>query len=237
MVQKFCEQNAMGSPLPTKSGRRQFLYGIRSASRKRFCWFRYLDDTFVVCSHGEVVMASFLTHLKNLHLRIQFTIHRKRKKSNWLPSTFWSPAIQTVHWVTQFTGHGAHRQVPAKGSNHPSHKQAVMKILILQGLCKPQVLHQELQYLKWALQSNNYTLEIKGAGRIASRPSTSRLLTTSLGEPQKCIGYLFRANRSTSELHNINTRLTKHKRYHRLLRKIRDSRTRPPGWKPHYIVG
>lgn len=80
MVQKFCEQNAMGSPLPTKSGRRQFLYGIRSASRKRFCWFRYLDDTFVVCSHGEVVMASFLTHLKNLHLRIQFTIHRKRKK-------------------------------------------------------------------------------------------------------------------------------------------------------------
>jgi hypothetical protein len=69
---------AMGSPLspvianffmedPVKKAREQAIH-------KPVCWFRYVDDTFVIWPHGQERLREFLNHLNGLHNKIQFTI-------------------------------------------------------------------------------------------------------------------------------------------------------------------
>jgi hypothetical protein len=43
------------------------------------CWFRYVDDTFVIWSHGLAKLKDFLIHLNELHNKIQFTIEKRRR--------------------------------------------------------------------------------------------------------------------------------------------------------------
>lgn len=37
----------------------------------------YVDDTFMIWNHGEIEFGKFLTHLNDIHPRIQFTKERK----------------------------------------------------------------------------------------------------------------------------------------------------------------
>ena len=50
---------------------------ISSAPLKLRCWFRYVDDTFVVWSHGEEELGRFLVYLNSVYPRIQFTLERE----------------------------------------------------------------------------------------------------------------------------------------------------------------
>jgi hypothetical protein len=38
------------------------------------CWFRYVDDTFVIWPHGPSKLSEFLDHLNSIHESIQFTM-------------------------------------------------------------------------------------------------------------------------------------------------------------------
>jgi hypothetical protein len=46
---------------------------LESAPLKQLCWFRYVDDTTVICSHGPGKLKDFLHHLKSIHQFIQST--------------------------------------------------------------------------------------------------------------------------------------------------------------------
>ena len=51
------------------------------AIHKPVCWFRYVDDTFVIWPHGQEKLTEFLNHLNGLHNKIQFTMEKRRPPS------------------------------------------------------------------------------------------------------------------------------------------------------------
>jgi len=50
---------------------------IEQAAHKPVCWFRYVDDTFIVWPHGQEKLTEFLNHLSGLHNKIQFTMEKE----------------------------------------------------------------------------------------------------------------------------------------------------------------
>ena len=42
-------------------------------------WLRYVDDTFVIWSHGDKELENFLCHLNSICPRIQFTMEKEEK--------------------------------------------------------------------------------------------------------------------------------------------------------------
>jgi sugar phosphate isomerase/epimerase len=58
---------------------------ISMAKKKPARWFRYVDDTFVVWTHGKDELQEFLKHLNNIHPNIMFTMEVEQNKT--LP--FW----------------------------------------------------------------------------------------------------------------------------------------------------
>jgi hypothetical protein len=48
--------------------------GIEQAVLKPVCWFRYVDDTFVIWPHGQETLTEFLNHRNRLHNKIHFTM-------------------------------------------------------------------------------------------------------------------------------------------------------------------
>jgi hypothetical protein len=47
---------------------------IDKSTLKPACWYRYVDDTFVVWPHGKEKLTDFLNHLNGIHNNIQFTM-------------------------------------------------------------------------------------------------------------------------------------------------------------------
>jgi hypothetical protein len=47
---------------------------IEQATHKPACWYRYVDDTFVIWPHGQDRLQDFLNHINGLHKKIQFTM-------------------------------------------------------------------------------------------------------------------------------------------------------------------
>ena len=52
---------------------------LNQATLKSTCWYRYVDDTFVIWPHGETSLTTFLEHLNGLHNNIQFTMEIEEK--------------------------------------------------------------------------------------------------------------------------------------------------------------
>ena len=78
---QFYEQTdrvAMGSPLsPVIANfyKEDFeTKAIEKATHKPACWYRYMDDTFVIWPHGQEKLMDFLNQLNGIHNKIQFTM-------------------------------------------------------------------------------------------------------------------------------------------------------------------
>jgi len=41
---------------------------------KAICWFSYLDDTFMIWTHGLKELKNFISQLSNIHPSIRFTM-------------------------------------------------------------------------------------------------------------------------------------------------------------------
>jgi hypothetical protein len=69
---------AMGSPLSPDVANffmEDFeMRTIEKATQKPTCWFRYVDDAFVIWPHGQEKLTEFLNHLNGRHNNIQFAM-------------------------------------------------------------------------------------------------------------------------------------------------------------------
>jgi retron-type reverse transcriptase len=69
---------AMGSPLSPVMANfytEEFeKTALELAIHKLVCWYRYVDDTFVIWPHGLDKLQEFQNHLNGLHKKIQFTM-------------------------------------------------------------------------------------------------------------------------------------------------------------------
>ena len=47
-------------------------------------WYRYIDDVFVIWTHGEGRLASFLEHINSYHWTIEFTTEMSHDRISYL---------------------------------------------------------------------------------------------------------------------------------------------------------
>ncbi|KAK9874835.1 hypothetical protein WA026_005651 [Henosepilachna vigintioctopunctata] len=165
----FYEQKdgvAMGSPLSpviANSYMEEFEeVAIRNSPLKPTHWYRYVDDTFVVWSHGQEKLLEFLNHLNSIHPQIQFTMEKeengqlafldvlvKRREDGSLGHTVYRKPTHTDRYLHKMSNH------------HPKQKRAVLRCLSQRAsrICEPQSLKNEESHLHQAFQANGYSFQ------------------------------------------------------------------------------
>jgi hypothetical protein len=164
---QFYEQTdgvAMGSPLSpviANFSMEDFEQkAIEQATHKTVCWFRYIDNTFVIWPHSQEKLEDFLIHLNGLHNKIQFTMEKEeaghlpfldidiyRKTDGSLEQKVYRKSTHTNLYLHQNSNH------------HPANKQPVFASLIqrVKALCDQDTLPQELEFLTTVFKDNGYS--------------------------------------------------------------------------------
>ena len=180
---------------------------LDTADMKPKCWFRYVDDTFVIWPHGREHLNTFLLHLNSLHKAIKFTMETEENNS----LAFLDVKVIRNHDGT--LGHSVYRKpthtnryLNANSHHHPSQKQGLIKTLVTraQRICEPKYIKAEMSLLSDALQRNGYSAT---AIRKAALPKNSAPAT----EESKGSAYLPYVQNTTDRIarvlrkHNIKT--------------------------------
>ena len=102
---------------------------IETAQRQLSLWVRFVDDTFVIWSHGRNEVNEFLTHLNSLRENIQFTMELEedgklpfldvmvRRQPQQLSTTVYRKPTHTDHYLN------------FKSNHHPRIKAGIVKCL------------------------------------------------------------------------------------------------------------
>ncbi|XP_054853995.1 uncharacterized protein LOC129342319, partial [Eublepharis macularius] len=126
---------AMGSPLSPVIANFYMEHfektALESAPHKPSVWFRFVDDTFIIWSHGEEELMGFLNHLNNIHLNIQFTMEKEIEgKLPFLDTWVIRKAnFQLGHKVYRKPTH-TDRYLHKNSNHHPRQKRGIMKTLV-----------------------------------------------------------------------------------------------------------
>ncbi|XP_076660227.1 uncharacterized protein LOC143363547, partial [Halictus rubicundus] len=134
---------------------------LNDAPLKPTQWFRYVDDTFVVWSHGRDTLDNFLQYINSLHPNIQFTMEIENTDRS-LP--FLDVLItrkpdgslgQQVYRKPTHTN----RYLHASSHHHPAQKNSVISSLINRAISisEKQHLPQELEHLRTTLGQNGFS--------------------------------------------------------------------------------
>jgi hypothetical protein len=180
---------------------------LESAPLKPRCWFRYVDDTFVILQHGPDKLKDFLHHLNSIHQSIQFTMETERKGH--LPfldlDIYRRPDGSPGHKVYRKPTH-INLYLNTKSYHHSSNKQAVLSTLIhrARALCDEDSLQAELVFLRDVFRQNGYN------DRQIHRAPNRR---THLAQPDErnpvtflpCIGTIFNRMSRVLARHNIKS--------------------------------
>ena len=156
---------------------------LNQATLKPTCWYRYVDDTFVIWPHGKDNLTTFLEHLNGLHKNIQFTIEIEedghlpfldidiyRKRDSSLGHKVYRKPIHTNLYLHQLSHH------------HPANKHPVLSSLIhrARALRDQESLAHELEFLTTVLKNNGYNnSQIQRAMKPAARTSEPKDQPTS----------------------------------------------------------
>ncbi|XP_046385940.1 uncharacterized protein LOC124155816 [Ischnura elegans] len=163
----FYEQTdgvAMGSPLSTVIAN-FFMedfeeHALNSAPLRPKCFFRYVDDTFIIWPHGMDTLHSFVDHMNSRHPNIRFTMETETNGE--LP--FLDILIRRRGDGT--LGHKVYRKpthtdlyLNGQSHHHPSQKNAVLSSLIHRAkkISDEDNLQGELKHLKKTFIDNGYS--------------------------------------------------------------------------------
>ncbi|XP_023311228.1 uncharacterized protein LOC111691923 [Anoplophora glabripennis] len=133
---------------------------IKSAEYKPEMWLRYVDDTFVIWTHGKEKLNGFLTHLNSIHHKIQFTM--EIEENNKLPFL----DVSIIKNRTGGLGYTVYRKpthtdryLHAESHHHPSQLNSVLKTLITRSerLTDNEHKTEEIEKVKKALQQNGFS--------------------------------------------------------------------------------
>lgn len=163
---KFYEQTegvAMGSPLsPVVANffmEKFEQQALRNAPNKPKVWFRYVDDTFVIWSHGPEKLQEFLQHINSIHENIQFTMEtEENNKIAFLDVLLTRRGKHLGHTVYRKPTH-TDRYLQRNSNHHPCQKFGIIKTLTERArrICEPNAIDKELEHLKKALMANGYS--------------------------------------------------------------------------------
>jgi len=132
----------------------------KQATHKPVCWFRYVDETFIIWPHGQEKLEDFLIHLNGLHNKIQFTM--EKEEEDHLPFL----NIDIYRKTYGSLGHKVYRKsthtniyLHQNSHHHPANKQSVLASHIhrAKALCDQDSLPQELEFLTTVFKDNGYS--------------------------------------------------------------------------------
>jgi len=104
---------------------------LAQATHKPVCWFRYVDDTFVVWLHGTEKLERFLDHLNGLRRNIKFTMEMKR--DGHLPFLYidmYGRQGGALGYKVYRKPTHTHLYLNPESHQHPSNIQAVLSSLV-----------------------------------------------------------------------------------------------------------
>ena len=137
---------------------------LDTATLKPKCWYRYVDDTFVIWPHGRENLYTFLKHINSLHNSIKFTMEVEDKNK-----TIAFLDIKIIRNHDGNLGHRVHRKTThtdrylnANSHHHPSQKHGLIKTLVTRArrICEEKFLGQEITHLTDSLQRNGYSSKL-----------------------------------------------------------------------------
>jgi hypothetical protein len=200
---------------------------ISSAKKKPARWFRYVDDTFVVWTHGKDELQEFLKHPNNIHPNIMFTMEVEQNKT--LPFL----DVLVSRRSDSSLGHSVYRKsthtdlyLHAKSAHQPAQKRAVLTTLVRRArtLCDSESLRGEIQHLKGVFLQNEYSKnDIRRALHPKQKPQTKD--EKPVGVALRVLPYQQTITNKISRFlakHNIRTiHIPKKKNIH-MLRPVKD---------------
>lgn len=133
---------------------------LENAVHKPKLWLRYVDDTFVIWSHGVDKLKTFLEYLNNIHPSIQFTMEVEVQGQ--LPFldilVIKKPNGALGHTVYRKPTH-TNRYLNAHSHHHPAQLQSVVNTLISrsQRLADQEHRDTEIATIRNTLIANGYT--------------------------------------------------------------------------------
>ncbi|KAJ8910176.1 hypothetical protein NQ315_016187 [Exocentrus adspersus] len=133
---------------------------VDQAPTKSKCWFRYVNDTFVIWPHGRGRLQEFLGHLNSINPRIQFTM--EVEEDGKLPIMDVQPTYTDRYLNKDF-------------NHHRRQKRGIIKTLVerVRRICDPKDIEKELKHFVEAFAANVSSQEIKRAIRPDTEEETA----------------------------------------------------------------
>jgi hypothetical protein len=126
---------------------------LKRAAYKPLCWFRYVDDTFVIWPHGRQKLDDFLLHLNNIHTNIQFTMETERDgRIAFLDIDVYRNGVYRKLTHTNL-------YLSATSHHRPANKQAILSTLVYRAkaICDSHILPREFKFLHQTFQDSGYS--------------------------------------------------------------------------------
>lgn len=148
---------------------------IQTAPLKPKLWLRYVDDTFVIWTHGREHLNSFLDHLNSIHNKIKFTMEVetddqlpfldvlvKKKQGGTLGHTVYRKPTHTDRYLNAASHH------------HPAQLNSVVKTLMTrsQRLADVDHIDEKMSSLQKALMKNGFSRYTIQKSQQPTRPRT-----------------------------------------------------------------
>ena len=122
---------------------------INTSSFQPSLWLQYIDDTFVIWTHGDKHLHSFWNHLNSIRPSIQFTMEEEsegsipfldvlvRRREQQLETSVYRKATHTDSYIHYVSNH------------HPATKISIITCLKKRAIsvCKGEYFKEELQHL------------------------------------------------------------------------------------------
>ncbi|KAK5649280.1 hypothetical protein RI129_000309 [Pyrocoelia pectoralis] len=199
---------------------------LHSATHKPTLWLRYVDDTFVIWSHGQEKLKAFLEHLNNVHPNIKFTIEIeqndqlpfldvlvKKKRDGRLGHTVYRKPTHTDRYIN------------AKSHHDPSQLKSVIKTLInrSQKLADADNIKEEMTNIREALIKNGFhhrdiQRTLKPSNKEDKDPADPAIAKAYLPYIKGMTDKISRI----LQKHKIDTTFTPYRKIHSILRNPKD---------------
>ena len=135
---------------------------ISTAKHKPSLWLRYVDDTFVIWSHGKKTLDEFLLHLNSQRSSIEFTM--EMEKDGTLP--FLDVLVRRGHHGLTTTVYRkpthTDRYLNFRSNHHPRIKSGIIKCLAhrARNICQQDLIQSEFNHLQHVFECNDYPPEL-----------------------------------------------------------------------------
>ena len=105
---------------------------LEQVTYKPVCWFRYVDDTFIIWPYGGVKLTEILNHLSGFYTNIQFTMEKEEDHLPFLDIDIYRKTDGSLgHRVCRKPAH-TNLYLHWSSHHHPANKQSVLTSLIME---------------------------------------------------------------------------------------------------------